>query len=140
MRDTFFTTLAARADRALLHAGAWVLSAGAAVDASHHARDLSGQDGDPFAPRLFSPLLFIGLSPRLGLAREAGVARLALDGGPALQHVSGAGGALRTGGDVRLSLVQPFAGRLRLGAELRAERIAGFYARLEAGASLAVTF
>jgi tetratricopeptide (TPR) repeat protein len=138
MPATFFAAVAARIDRPLLRAGAWSLSAGGAAEATHHARDLSGLDGDPLAPRLFSPLLFVALSPRLSLAREAGLARLALDAGPALQAVSGVGGRIRAGGDVRLEATQPVGARLRLGASLRGERIAAAYQRLEAGVSLAV--
>ncbi len=137
---TFFAAASARIDRPLLRGGAWTLSAGAAAEAVHHARDLSGLDGDPLAPRLFSPPLFAALSPRLSLAREARPARLAVDAGPALQHVSGPGGGLRAGGDVRLSLTQPLGERLRVSADLRAEKIAAVYARLEAGASLSVVF
>ena len=140
MSATFLAAASVRLDRPVARAGSWVLSAGAAAAASHHARDLSGLDGDPFAPRLYSPLLFVTLSPRLGLAREVGAARLAADGGPALQHASGAGGGLRAGGDLRASLTQPVGARLRLGAVLSAERVAAAYTRLEAGATLAVAF
>lgn len=140
MPATFFASAGARVERPLLRSGGWTLSAGAAAGAQHHARDLSGLDGDPLAPRLFSPLLFVSLSPRLALAREAGPARLAVDAGPALQHASGPGGGLRAGGDLRASLVQPLGDRLRLVADLRAERIAAAYTRLEAGAALAVVF
>ena len=138
--STFFAAAGARVERPLLQGGAWTLSTGAAADASHHARDLSGLSGDPLAPRLFSPLLFVTLSPRLVLARVAGPARLSLDAGPALQHVSGPRGGLRAGGDVRASVAQPLGERLRLSADLRAESVASVYARLEAGASLAVVF
>jgi tetratricopeptide (TPR) repeat protein len=140
MPATFFAAAALRVDRPLLRAAAWALSTGAAVEASHHARDLSGLRGDPLAPRLFSPPLFVAVSPRLSLTREAGPARLALDAGPALQAVSGAGGSVRVGGDVRLEATQPLGARVRLGADLRAERIAAAYQRLEAGVSLAVVF
>jgi tetratricopeptide (TPR) repeat protein len=137
------TTLAAasaRLDHPIARSGAWIIWAGAAAAASHHARDLSGLTGDPLAPRLYSPLLLVTLSPRLGVTREVGAARLVLDGGPALQHASGADGGLRAGGDVRLAVTQPLGARLRLGAELRGERIAAAYTRLEAGATLAVVF
>jgi tetratricopeptide (TPR) repeat protein len=140
MPDTFFAAAAARVDRSLLRTGAWGLSTGAAAEVTHHSRDLSGLDGDPLAPRLFSPPLFVALSPRLSLTREAGPARLFLDAGPALQAVSGARGGFRAGGEARLEAAQPLGARLRLGANLRAERIAAAYQRLEAGVSLAVVF
>jgi tetratricopeptide (TPR) repeat protein len=140
MPATFLAAVSARADRAVARTGPWALSLGAAARASHHARDLSGLGGDPVAPRLYSPVLFVSLSPRLGVAREVGPARLVLDAGPALQHASGPGGALRAGGDAHLSATQPLGDRLRLGVDLRAERIAAAYTRLEAGATLAVAF
>lgn len=140
MPATFLAAVSARADRTVIRAGAWVLLLGAAAAASHHGRDLSGSDGDPRAPRLYSPALFVALSPRLALSREAGPARLLLDAGPALQHASGSRGRVRAGGDARLTLTQPLGARLRLGVDLRAERIAAAYARLDAGATLAVTF
>lgn len=140
MPATFLAAATARVDRPLARAGAWVLSAGAAAGASHHARDLSGLDGDPLAPRLYSPRLFVTVSPRLGVAREAGAARLVLDAGPALQRATGPGGGPRAGGDARLSVTQPLAGRLRLEAELRAERVAAAYSLFEASATLAVAF
>ena len=81
------------------------------------------RDGYPASPRLFSPPLFLVASPRLSLAREApGGVHLVLDAGPALQLVAGPGGALRAGGDVHASVVQPIRQRLRLAAEVRAER------------------
>jgi hypothetical protein len=140
MSTTFLAAASVRLDHPIARTGSWVLSAGAAAAASHHARDLSGLDGDPVAPRLYSPLLFATLSPRLGLTREVGAARFAADGGPALQHVSGTGGGLRAGGDLRASVTQPIGGRLRLGAVLSAERIAATYTRLEASATLALVF
>jgi hypothetical protein len=140
MPSTFLAAASARADRAISRSGAWVLSLGAAAAATHHGRDLSGLDGDPLAPRLYSPSLFVALSPRVALSREVGPARFLVDAGPALQHASGPGGALRAGGDARLSLAQPVGERLRLGLDLRAERIAGAYTRLEAGATVAVAF
>jgi tetratricopeptide (TPR) repeat protein len=140
MPATLVASATARFDHPIARAGPWLLSAGAAAAAIHHARDLSGLDGDPLAPRLYSPLLFLALSPRLGVVREAGTARLAVDAGPALQHASGPGGGLRAGGDVRASASQPVGARLRLGASVSAERIAGAYTRLEAGATLAVVF
>jgi len=142
MPSTFLAAAGVRLDRTILRDGRWTLSAGGAAEATHHARDLSGlSDGDPASPRLFSPPLFLAVSPRLALAREgAASARLALDAGPALQLVGGPGAALRAGGDLRLSLVQPLGTRLRLAAELRAERIAAVYTRASGGASLSVVF
>lgn len=130
----------ARADREVLQAGAWRLRAGASALATHHARDLSGlADRDPLAPRLFSPPLFLAASPRAELVRELGAeGRLDLDAGPALQLIAGAGGGVRVGGDVRLSLARTWAGRVRLGVEGRAERIASAYQRLELAAVLAL--
>ena len=142
MPDTFLAAAGARLDRTIGRAGRWRLSAGAAAEATHHGRDLSGmRDGDPASPRLFSPPLFLVASPRLSLAREApaGV-HLVLDAGPALQLVAVPGGALRAGGDVHASVVQPIGQRLRLAAEVRAERIAAVHALASGGASLAVVF
>jgi tetratricopeptide (TPR) repeat protein len=136
---TFLAAASVRGDRPVGRSGAWVLSLGAAAAATHHARDLSGRDGDPLAPRLYSPELFLSLSPRVALSRDVGPARFLLDAGPALQHASGPGG-VRAGGDLRLTLAQPLGERLRLGVDLRAERIAAAYTRLEAGATLAVAF
>ena len=140
MPSTFLASAGARADRSLVRRGAWTLSAGLAADATHHGRDLSGLDGAPESPRLFSPALFAAVSPRAGLAREVGAARLAIDAGPALQLVSARGASLRGGGDVRASVVQPLGPRLRLSADLRAERVATAYSRVEGGAALAVVF
>ena len=142
MPSTFLAAAGARLDRTLMRTERWTVSAGGAAEATHHARDLSGlRDGDLASPRLFSPPLFLAVSPRLALARAgAAGARLTLDAGPALQLVSGPGATLRAGGDVRISLVQPLAERLRVAAELRAERIAPVYARLSAAGSLAVVF
>jgi hypothetical protein len=141
MPETFTAALSGRADRTLARSGTWSLAWGAALDLSHHARDLSGADGAPTAPRLFSPALFAALSPRLSLAREAGWrGRLTLDVGPALQLVSGRGPAVRPGGDVRGALEHRVGDRVRLRAELRAERVADLFTRLEAAAALAVLF
>ena len=51
----------------------WSALGGASAEATHHARDLSGlSGGDPLAPRLFSPPLFVTASPRFGVVRETG--------------------------------------------------------------------
>jgi hypothetical protein len=138
---TFTAAASGRADRTLLAAGRWTLGVAAALDLTHHARDPSGDGGDPLSPRLFAPALFAALSPRLSLAREAGWrGRFALDAGPALQLVSGSGPALRAGGDVRAAVEHRVRDRLRIRAELRAERVAGVYGRVEGGAALALLF
>jgi len=141
MPGAFLASGAGRADRTLLRSGRWALSAGTVVEATHHARDLSGQDGDPAAPRLFSPPLFVAASPRISLAHDAGLGgSVVLDAGPALQLISGPGGAVRLGGDARAALVQRLGDRIRLTAELRVERIADVYSRAEGAAMLAVLF
>ncbi len=141
MPATFTAAAGVRAERTVLRLGRWALGAGAAFDSTHHARDLSGADGDPAAPRLFSPPLFAALSPRLVASRDAGLGgRLVVDAGPAIQLVAGSGRALRGGWDVRAALVHRFGDRLRLDAELRAERVAAVYARVEGGAALAFLF
>jgi hypothetical protein len=138
---TFLASGAGRADRRLLRTGRWALSAGTAVEATHHARDLSGlEDGDP-APRLFSPPLFFNASPRVALAHDRGLdGRFVLDAGPALQLITGPGAAARLGGHARAAMVQRLGDHIRLTAELRVERIAAVYARAEGGATLAVLF
>jgi tetratricopeptide (TPR) repeat protein len=142
MDAVFLLGADARADRALLRRGAWTFSAGAAAEATHHARDVSGlRDADPTAPRLFSPPLFLALSPRLGLVRDVGHAgHLALDVGPALQLTAGPGGGILLGGDARLSVAQRLHERLRIGLEGRAERVAAVHERLELTAVAAVLF
>lgn len=121
-----------RADRVILRSGAWALSAGAAAEARHHARDLSGAGGDPAAPRLFSPPLFVQGSPRLSAVRDAGLAgRISVDAGPALQLTGGAGHGVLLGGDVRGALSHRLGDRLRITAEVRAERMADAYSRFE---------
>jgi tetratricopeptide (TPR) repeat protein len=130
-----------RADRALLRARGWTILAGARGEATHHARDLSGGDGDPAATRVFSPPLFVQASPRLSIVREEGLAgRVILDAGPAAQITSGHDGALRLGGDVRASLMRRFGDRLRMGAELRAERVGGVHSRVEGALDAALLF
>lgn len=141
-RASFLAGVSGRADRALLRRGTWTIGAGAALDAVHHARELSG-DGAPgdVTPHLFSPPVFLSASPRLVLSRDAGArGRLTFDAGPALQVVGGAGGGVRAGGDARLALSQRVGERLRLGAEARAERIADAYARLDAAITAAILF
>jgi cellulose synthase operon protein C len=131
----------ARGDRALLRRGAWSLSAGVSAEATHHARDVSGADGDPAAPRLFSPSLFLALSPRLALVRDGrSGGHLALDAGPAAQLTAGRGGGVLLGGDARLTVAQRVHERLRIGLEGRAERIAAVHERLELTATAAVLF
>ena len=132
----------ARVDRALVHAGAWTVSAGGAVELVHHSRDLSGGGGptDP-APRLFSPPLFATASPRILLAREAGLrGRLTLDAGPAVQLTAGPGGAVRAGGDARLAFVERFGDRLRVGGEARFEQLAAVHTRFDAALTAALLF
>jgi hypothetical protein len=115
--------------------------AGAAAEATHHARDLSGLgSSDPAAPRLFSPPLFVAASPRLSVERDVASGAVTLDAGPALQVTAGPGGGARLGGDVRLSAAQRVADRLRLSLEARAERVANVYARGEVVAGAALLF
>jgi hypothetical protein len=117
------------------------VTAGAAAEATHHARDLSGADGDPAAPRLFSPPLFASASPRVGVVRDAGLAgRLEADAGPAVQLTTGADASVRLGGDVRLALSQRFGDRLQVGVAGRAERVADVYRRFELSARAALLF
>ncbi len=142
MPDVFTAGAAARADRALLRNGAWTLSLGGAIEATHHGRDLSGlPDGDPTAPRIFSPPLFASVSPRVSILRDAGLAgRIEVDAGPAVQVTTGRSAAARAGGDVRASIVQRIGDRVRLGATVRAERIADVYTRAEASLGAALLF
>ncbi len=132
----------ARADRVLLRHGPWTLLGGASAEAMHHARDLSGlSDGDPLAPRLFSPPLFVTASPRFGVVRETGPKhRIALDMGPALQLTAGPAAALRAGGDFRVSVARHFGDRIRLAVEERGELVAGVYRRFEFTGTLAILF
>ena len=96
---------------------------------------------DPAAPRLFSPPLFASASPRVGVARDAGLSgRLEADAGPALQVTTGAGAGVRLGGDARLSLSQRLGDRVELGVAGRAERVANAYARFELSARAALLF
>ncbi|ACL65273.1 Tetratricopeptide TPR_2 repeat protein [Anaeromyxobacter dehalogenans 2CP-1] len=129
LRSTFLAGAAARADRVLARPGGFELSAGGAVEAVHHARDLSG-DGpvaDPAAPRLFSPPLHATASPRLTLARGDGLAgRLVLDAGPAVQLTTGPRGAVRAGGDARAAVFRRL-GRIQLSAEARYGRLASVH-------------
>jgi hypothetical protein len=141
--DAIFTAGAsARADQALLRAGGWVLLGGGRIEATHHARDLSGlRDGDPLAPGLFSPPLFLTASPRLWLVRdERLVGRLSLDAGPALQLTAGPGGGTRLGGDAVLSATRRFGDRLRASVDGRVEVVPGAYLRAGVSGALAVLF
>jgi cellulose synthase operon protein C len=142
MEPLFTAGAAARSDRALVRGESWTLSAGIAAEATHHARDVSGLvSGDPLAPRLFSPALFVAASPRLSLAHEGGPSSwLSIDLGPAAQLAAGPGGALRLGGDARLALTRRVGDALRLSAEARAERIANVHTRVEGFATAAVLF
>jgi tetratricopeptide (TPR) repeat protein len=138
--STFVGAASARADRALLRRGPWSAWAGAAAEATHHARDLSGASGDVAAPRLFSPPLFLTASPRLALERTGGAGSASLDAGPTLQLSGGPGGGLRLGGDVRLALGHRVGDRLRLSLEARAERIASVHSRADVLAGAALLF
>ena len=141
MTPTLLAAAGARLDRRLARSGGWTLSAGGAAEATHHARDLAGLDGDPAAPRLFSPPLYVGgLAPAHARRGRPGRRGSRSTRDPRCSSSRGRGGALRAGGDVRASLVQPLGGRLRLTAEVRAERIAAVYSRVEGGAALAVVF
>jgi hypothetical protein len=137
----FAAAASARADWSVLRRGAWSVWAGAAAEATHHARDLSGSGStDPAAPRLFSPPLFVSASPRVSVEREGGSRTLTLDAGPALQVTAGPRGGARMGGDVRLSVAQRLADRLRLSLDARAEQVASVYARAEVLAGAAFLF
>ncbi len=138
---TALASLEGRLDRALVRRGTWSVLVGARAEATHHGRDLSGSDGDPAAPFLFSPPLFVQASPRLSLERQAGISGHAvLDAGPAAQLTGGPGGALRLGGDARAALVQRLGESLRISAELRAERVGGVHSRVEGGVEAALLF
>jgi tetratricopeptide (TPR) repeat protein len=130
---------AARADREILRGGPWLVRVGASALVTHHARDLSGvADGDPLAPRIFSPPLFLAASPRVEVVREIGAeSRFALDAGPALQLTTGPAGGVRLGGDLRASLARRVGEWLRLGLEGRAERVANVYQRYALAGTLA---
>lgn len=68
-RAVFTAGASGRADREVLRRGVWRIRLGAAAEATHHARDLSGlHDADALAPRLFSPPLFLAASPRVVVA------------------------------------------------------------------------
>ncbi|HET8539956.1 MAG TPA: tetratricopeptide repeat protein [Anaeromyxobacter sp.] len=136
---TFAAAASARADLAVFRRGAWTAWAGASLDATHHARDLSGA-ADPLAPRLFSPPLFAAITPRLAIGREGAAGSVALEAGPALQLTSGPGGGVRLGGDARVSLARRLGDRLRLTLDGRAERVASAYGRAEVLAGAALLF
>ncbi|BDG01014.1 tetratricopeptide repeat protein [Anaeromyxobacter oryzae] len=139
----FLAGLSARADRPVADAGGLTVTLGARAEATHHARDLSGlgETVDSGAPRLFSPPLQATLSPRLGLARDDGLAGgFTLDAGPSLQVVTGARRSVRAGGDLRLAWTRRVGQRLRLGAEGQAERLAAVYTRYAGALSLEVLF
>ena len=141
MPTVFLAGLAARADREVLRLGRWAVTAGAAAEATHHARDLSGADGDPAAPRLFSPPLFASASPRVGLARDARPSgRLEADAGPAVQVTTGRDAGVRFGGDVRLSASQRLGEHVQVDVGGRAERIAEVHERFELSARAALLF
>jgi cellulose synthase operon protein C len=132
-----------RLDRVLGRTGELALSAGVRAAATHHARELSGLGpaADPAAPRLFSPPLAADLSPRLSLAGKLGAdGRLVVDGGPALQVVTGSRGAVRAGGDLRISAVGRLGERLRVSADARAERLVEAHVRYEGRLGAEVVF
>jgi hypothetical protein len=139
---TFTAGAVARADRALLRARGWALLGGGRVEATHHARDLSGlHGGDPLAPGLFSPPLFLTASPRLALQRDAGLGgRLTADAGPSLQLTAGPGGGTRLGGDALLSASHRLGDRLLASIDGRIEYVPAAYLRAGVSAALAVLF
>jgi cellulose synthase operon protein C len=142
-RSALLAGVSARTDREVADLGGLRVTVGVRADALHHARDLSGlgEATDTGAPRLFSPPLQASLSPRLGLARDDGLAGgFTLDAGPSLQGVGGPRHALRAGGDLRAALTRRVGDRLRLGADASAERLAAVYTRYAGGLSLEVLF
>jgi len=77
----------------------------------------------------------------VGLAWAAGLGgSFLVDAGPAVQAVAGQGGAVRMGGDGRMTLSRRFGDRVRIEAAARAERIAGAYQRIEGGLSAELLF
>lgn len=141
-RAAFLAAAAARADREVLRRGDWRIRLGGAAEVSHHARDLSGlHDGDPLAPRIFSPPLFLVASPRVVVEREAGPSStMSLDVGPSLQVTGGRGAGTRAGGDFRVSVSRRFGERLRLSLHERGEIVPSAYRRFEFSGSLALLF
>jgi tetratricopeptide (TPR) repeat protein len=135
----FTAGLAGRAWRELAASGGLRVSGALAAEVVHHARDLSGAEGR--AAGIFSPPLWASLSPRLVLVHTAGArGEVSLEGGPALQAVTGSGGGVRLGGDARLALARRLGERLRVEASLRGERLADAYERLEGGLALVGLF
>jgi cellulose synthase operon protein C len=122
----------ARADVALFRAGEFALHTGIATDAAGWSRDAAGADGDPLAPRYFSPPLFATVSPRLAVVHDSGSrGRVVLEGGPALQLKGGPGSRAQLGGDARLSVSRRLASRVVVGLDLHGERVASAYARVD---------